>query len=60
MLASTRGTSHLTETVRKGAAHKKLVIKMKNMITTEPQKYHYIRDGKIHSVDKRTENENVS
>jgi len=42
------------------AAHKKLVIKMKNMITTEPQKYHYIRDGKIHSVDKRTENENVS
>ena len=34
------------------AAHQKLVVKVKEMITAQPTKYHYIRDGKIFSVDK--------
>ena len=32
------------------AAHQKLVIIMKEMITAQSTKYHYIRDGKIFSV----------
>jgi len=38
--------------VEERKAHQKLVIRLKEMITTEPKKYHYIRDGKILSVDK--------
>ena len=34
------------------AAHSSLVRKMKELITKEPKKYHFIRDGKIRSVDK--------
>lgn len=34
------------------AAHSKLVTKLKQMISEDSSKYHYIRDGKIISVDK--------
>ena len=33
-------------------AYKKLVVQMKERIQTEPNKYHYIRDYKVMSVDK--------
>ena len=34
------------------AAHKKLVERMKEMVSEEPDKYHYIRRGAIRSVNK--------
>jgi hypothetical protein len=34
------------------AAHKKLVERMKEMVSDEPDKYHYIRRGAIRSVNK--------
>ena len=34
------------------AAHSSLVREIKELITKEPKKYHFIRDGKIRSVDK--------
>ena len=33
-------------------SHRKLVVEVKNLIEEEPQKYHYIRDNKVISIDK--------
>ena len=33
-------------------AHKKLVVEMKKLINSQPDKYHYIKDNKVMSVDK--------
>ena len=35
------------------AAHKSLVAQLKQKITDNPEKYHFIRDGKIKTVDKK-------
>jgi len=37
------------------AVHKKLVERMKEMVSEEPDKYHYIRRGAIRSVQKSEE-----
>ena len=34
------------------AAHQKLAVKLKEMITAQPTKYHYTRVGRIFTVDK--------
>ena len=42
------------------AAHKKLVERMKAMMTEEPDKYHYIRRGAIRSVHNSADDNELS